>query len=64
MIIKGTFKFDKNIVLDESAIKDLHQLLLQDYAKITYSAKTKNEKNINIQSEKIFFIINSNYFIF
>ncbi len=44
MVTKGIFKFDKNTVLDQSTIKELHDLLLKYCSVVKYEAKTKNGK--------------------
>ncbi len=50
MVTKGTFKFDKNTVLDESTIKELHCLLLKYCSEIKYEAKTKDGKSHELES--------------
>lgn len=50
MVTKGIFKFDKNTVLDESTIKELHNLLLKYCSEIKYEANTKDGKSHEFES--------------
>lgn len=50
MVKKGTFTFNKNIVLDETSIRDLNSLLSDFCSRIEYQVITKNNDNIVFNS--------------
>lgn len=50
MVTKGIFKFEKNVVLDESTINELHSLLLGYCTVIKYRATTLDSKSLEFET--------------
>ena len=50
MVTKGIFKFEKNVVLDESTINELHSLLLEYCTVIKYRATTLDSKSLEFET--------------
>ena len=50
MVTNGIFKFEKNIVLDESTLSELHNILLNYCTVIKYRATTQDSKALEFES--------------